>query len=160
MKFPPVELKAGDTLLYFDGSFVDRVIAIKTWSDVGHVEIYAGNGHSYASRNGIGVNVYPLRLDGLRYVLRPNRVFRFELGSIWFEKDAKGQPYNFRDLLQFCLIRTKGKGMICSQFGAEFYKACLYPVFNPMCPSGTIAPAQFLQTPALDWIWCYKWKTG
>jgi len=66
-----VDLRRGDCLLYRPKGFFGWVIATKTWHPVAHVEVYAGNDHSWASRDGLGVNLYPIRMTELAYVLRP-----------------------------------------------------------------------------------------
>lgn len=72
-------VKRGDILLYPPRSFFGRLIAIKTWHKIAHVEIYAGDGQSVASRDGIGVNLYPARLDDVKHVLRPAVLFEWDL---------------------------------------------------------------------------------
>ena len=79
------ELEPGDILLYGGRGLVDRLIQFRTWSDVSHIEIYVGEGRSVASRNGIGVGKYPLRLpEGIRRVYRLKNKFNFP--SFDFEK--------------------------------------------------------------------------
>ena len=159
------ELKLGDVLLYGGWSIPDITIWLKTWSDAQHVEIYTGNGQSIASRPGIGVNLYPLRKDGIRYALRPNQPFDFLAGMAWFNTNAKGQPYAWLDLVEFYppiywLLTKLGflkiKGLICSEFGDLFFQNCVLRLFNPDYPVGAIAPRDYLVTPLLDLVWSWK----
>ena len=94
------ELKPGDVLLYRSRSLVGWAIRFRTWSDVEHVEVYLGEGRSVASRNGIGVGKYPLRIDGLVRVFRPVENPDVIAGLLWFA-DVDGLPYAWTDLLRF-----------------------------------------------------------
>src|SRR5690606_3796554 len=64
-------LKPGDVLVYARSGFFNRLIELKTYSHVSHVELYLGNGKTSASRNGVGVDTYDFDPYGLGYVLRP-----------------------------------------------------------------------------------------
>lgn len=150
------ELLPGDVLLYASRSLVGFSIRFRTWSDVEHIEVYAGDCKSIASRNGIGVNKYLFRAEGLRYVLRPAGLSpeQFAKGVAWF-KTVQGQPYNWGDLLRFYLVDVDTKGMICSQFGAEFFRACEHPLFSPDYPAGSESPRDYQVTRDLKIIWSY-----
>lgn len=153
---PLPELKAGDILLYYSNwSIVDWFIAWRTWSDVAHIEIYRGSGLSFASRNGIGVNIYPFRREGLRYVLRPNDEFDLESALKGFQK-LRGLPYGFWDLLVFFSIKRKTKGLICSQLGDLVLQLGKIIAFSTVYFDGAIAPRDYEITPAARQIW--KWK--
>jgi hypothetical protein len=151
------DLQPGDVLLYGGSDIVSRLIQFRTWSDVSHVEIYAGGLRSIASRNGAGVGQYLFRADGLRYVLRPIAFVpeQFAQGMIWF-KSVDGQPYNWGDLLRFYLINVPTHGFICSQFGAAFFTAAKAPLFSLDYYDGDICPSDFLVTPLLKRIWVYN----
>jgi cell wall-associated NlpC family hydrolase len=151
-----LDLQPGDVLLYGGKDIVSRLIQFRTWSDVSHVEIYAGICMSIASRNGIGVGRYLFRADGLRYVLRPIAFAQqqFAQGMDWF-KTVEGQPYNWGDLFRFYLIDIHTKGFICSQFMAAFFAACKAPLFALDYPMGDICPSDAQVTPLLRVIWTY-----
>jgi len=104
------DLQPGDVLLYGGRGFIDQAIQFRTWSDVSHVEIYAGICMSIASRNGIGVGRYLFRADGLRYVLRPIAFTQqqFAQGMAWFAT-VNRQPYNWGDLLRFIALMCAQK---------------------------------------------------
>lgn len=156
MKLP--ELQIGDHLLYGPHNLFGYVTCIKTWSSVCHIEIYAGGGKSYASRDGIGVNEYPLRVLQLKYVLRPNSHFFFLDGKMWFHTYAKGQQYDWKGLLCFTLAVKQGdpNKMFCSEFAKRFDKHMLLKSFNDKWDADKTAPADFLKSPAFDWIYCAK----
>lgn len=150
------ELKPGDVLLYGGGDLVSRLIQYRTWSDVCHIEIYVGDGRSVASRNGIGVGKYPLRVLGLRYVFRPQLPLDIERGLRWFWT-VNGTPYGWGDLGRFYLLDIPTKGKICSQFGDEFMQACGLPLFNLDYPDGAVCPRDYqtVSSLLLKQIWKY-----
>jgi hypothetical protein len=163
------DLRPGDHLLYDIrspwrdpfGWAVDRIIKIKTWSDVAHIEVVGAivggvDGgpqkiFSWASRSD-GVNEYPFRRDGLQYVLRP-RVW----GSTfdWFIRHAQGQAYDWLGLLCFTLAVKRGAPdrMFCSEFARNLDRAAGCPSFADAWPGDKTAPGSFLMSPAFDTIW-------
>lgn len=138
--------KPGDVLLYFVDGVVDLVIAEKTGKRVGHIEVYIGDGQSLASRNGLGVNQYPLRLDGLICIRRPkNQTFDLAKGIAWFNSTAKGMKYDFKGLLTFTSFVKAGEpgAMFCSEFALNFFRACGYEPFNPSQLAVNTSPRDF-----------------
>ena len=162
MKTPPIELLPGDCLLYkrtplsqgFLGWFFGLVINIKTWSRFSHVEVYAGNSRSCASRDGVGVGLYCLRLNELAEVRRPPAQYSHNLALNWFEK-VEGQKYDWLGLLCFTLAVKQGAKdrMFCSEFATRLYRAGGLEPFNPDDDADLMAPAQLHQTAALTTIW-------
>ncbi len=153
---PPIPLLQGDCLLYnTPWDFVDFLIRVKTWSPVAHVEIYRGNEQSFASRNGIGVNAYPLRLEGLVAVLRPHSVSDWSKAEDWFFRVAQGQKYDWLGLMCFTLAVKRGSQnrMFCSEFSTRFYRQAKTHAFNPHWDADKIAPGNNLMSPAFDWAW-------
>jgi len=150
-------LQPGDILLYGDSSPLSWAIRFRTWSDVSHVEIYAGDLHSLASRRE-GVNQYPMRVDGLRRVMRPAAPFDFTAGLKWFYDQAGGTPYGWLDLWRFYGIDVETKGWICSEFADYFFQNCGLPLFNLDYPEGAVCPRDYeLLAPSLaKEIWSWK----
>lgn len=145
---PPL-LKPGDVLLYNAPSLVDWVIDTKTGSDVAHVEVYFGEGQSLASRNGIGVNAYALRTDGLVYVRRPKTFFDQTTAGQWFET-VRGEGYNFLGLLQFDNIPlNQPNHLFCSAFATLLLRSAGVEVFAPDFPAGKVSPRDFKLSPVL-----------
>lgn len=137
-----LKLRQGDILLYKPKGIFGHLIAVKTWHRISHVEIYAGEYHSFASRDGIGVDCYPVRVDDLAYVLRPRVKLNWIGGLTWFTR-LKGTPYGWWDLLAFVGINGDHRGIVCSPFAAGFLRACGWDVF-PEDPINKVAPFQFL----------------
>lgn len=135
-------LKPGDTLLYRPSGKFGWIIAVKTWHAISHVEVYDGSLQSLASRDGLGVDRYPLRLNDLAYVLRPRVPLNLSKGRAYFDS-LKGTPYGWWDLADFVNLPVDGKGIVCSPFVAGFYRAAGWNVF-PTDPVNKIAPFQFL----------------
>ncbi len=145
-------LYPGDCLLYDSGTLVDRLIKFRTWSNVAHVEIYLGNGVSTASRNGVGVDFYPTRYSGLRYIRRPEGIFDLQ-SARKFAESKKGTPYGWADLGRFYLLKIPGRGLICSQYGDLVWRAGQIIAFAQDYPAGAVSPRDFLVTPLAKTIW-------
>jgi len=159
---PPIPLQPGDTLLYSRSDIFGLITAFKTWSPAVHVEKYEGNNLSLASRNGIGVNRYPLRLEQLCAVLRPKQAIDMEAVRKWFEVPhsplyldggVRHRPYGWLDLLRFYGLRIPTEGWICSQFAALADRAGGLASFAREYYAGTIDPGDFFVSPAYDWAW-------
>lgn len=149
------DLLAGDCLLYKPTSLMGLVIAVKTWHWVSHVEVYDCNGCSFASRDGVGVNRYPARGDGLCAVLRPGPAYDHVVAERWFEGHANGQGYDWLGLLVFTLAVKAGAKdrMFCSEFATRLYRVGGLEPFNPGEDADRIAPFQFLTSPAFRVLW-------
>jgi hypothetical protein len=154
VKFEIDLLQPGDTLLYFSHSLIDWCIALKTWTKVAHVEIYAGNKTSYASRNGIGVNQFSFRPDGLAAVLRDRDIGDWESGVAFFKK-CQGQKYDWKGLLCFTLAVHQGAldKQFCSEFWTRFKRAEQLEPFNKEWDADRVPPSFCLVTPTQTIIW-------
>lgn len=170
----PAILRPGDVLLYRPVGFTihrplgyifGKLIALKTWHNISHVEVFAGSKenwhnlhgqmwHGYASeasRDGLGVDRYPLRLTELAYVLRPTEPqFVWTRGEPWFES-VKGQKYDWFGLTRF--VRTSMKPsntkMFCSTFAIRRLRASgAHPVADTV-DADSIAPGEILDSPTL-----------
>lgn len=171
------KLRPGDCLLYGRtpfktspiGWFFGLIINIKTWSRFCHVEIYAGSGKAFASRDGKGVGLYPFREAQLIKVRRPDpEKYDHERALEWFAH-VDGQKYDFVGLLGFGLNRTKkalqaflriaaASMQFCSEFGDRWYiKAGVY-LFNKEIDPEMIAPAQFDQVPFPQMTTVHGWR--
>ncbi len=141
-------LRPGDCLLYRPTSLFGRLVALKTWHAVSHVEVYAGSGQSFASRDGQGVDLYPLRLDGLRDVLRPVTPFDLAQAAAWFAA-VRGQKYDWWGLFRFFTIgRGKPDRMFCSELATRLYRHSGIEPFQPDEDADLVAPFEFLLSPA------------
>lgn len=149
----PDDLQPGDCLLYKAKGIFGWLISIKTWHAVSHCEVYVGSGLSVASRDGIGVNRYPVRLEGLITVLRPKEPFQIAQAMRWFW-GVQGQKYDWLGLLRFAW-RSKvvpdnlDNRMFCSEFATRFYRAGGLDPFNGG-DADAIAPFQFRLSPVFD----------
>lgn len=149
-------LLPGDCLIYRPSGVFGWLTAVKTWCRcAGHVEGYCGDGVSVASRNGIGVNSYAVRLEGLSRVLRPvcaspdGDRFDFEDALGWFRATACGQKYDWKGLLCFTLAVRQGAAdrMFCSEFLTRWYRAGGFQPFAREWDADEVAPATFLVPP-------------
>lgn len=153
------KIRPGDCLLYAPTGVFGWLITIKTWHAVGHTETYVGQGYSVASRDGIGVNLYPLRESDLIAILRPKPEYKFNLNKAfgWFWAKAKGQKYDWRGLLRFTWGSDYSAGndnnkMFCSEFVLRFYRAGGLDLM-PGEDADAVAPFQFEYNPLLEVIW-------
>ena len=135
-------IQAGDVLLYKPTGIFGRIIALKTWHAISHVEVSLGNGESVASRDGKGVGRYPHRSAQLAHVLRPTLPLNLTTAMAYFDT-VKGQPYGWLDLLAFIGAKIDGPGMVCSPFATAFLRAGGLPIFRSE-EARKIAPFQFL----------------
>lgn len=156
-------LQPGDTLLYrptafsvkrFSGWLFGRLIALKSWHNISHVEVYLGDGQSVASRDGEGVNRYPWRNSELAYVLRPCHSVDLVAGQTWFN-GVRGQGYDWMGLTRFVRtsIRPSQTKMFCSAFWLRFYRACAFNPFAARVDADSIAPGEILDCPNLVTVW-------
>lgn len=175
----PARLEPGDTLLYRPTGFswrrpmgwvFGKLIAAKTWHNISHVEVYAGNAWwqptaahgapfsgraSFASRDGLGVDVYPLRLSELAYVLRPPaRGVDLMAANRWF-LTVQGQGYDWVGLTRFVRtsITQSPTKMFCSAFWLRLYRAGGFNPFSAHVDADSIAPGEILNAPGLTVIW-------
>lgn len=137
-----VPLLPGDVLLYRPVSFFGAIIAMHTWHRVSHVEVYLGHGLSSASRDGLGVNIYPVRLSQLAYVLRPT-VPVDAAALVSYTESWRGTPYGWRQLLDYFGISTSSRGIICSPWATLVLRRAGVNIF-PADDPRYIAPFQFL----------------
>jgi hypothetical protein len=163
MKTLPTLLPS-DVLLYGNNCWQDLVIYIKTYSDVGHVEVYEGDGMSSAAR-AEGVNLYPLRTDGLRYIYRPKTVGDIVAAKAWFYAHAMGDKYWFAGLLGFDWpanhpLKWWAKDMkdkwFCSMYATARLRASGIQPFNPSFPAEKVPPMLFKTSSELHCIYSYE----
>lgn len=132
----------GDVLLYRPASVFGWVIAVKTWHRCTHVEVYAGDAQSWASRDGLGFAKYPIRLSQLGWVLRPTRPLDLAAANRWAALKV-GTPYGWLELLNFVGIPLDGHGMFCSDAIVEYLRRGGWAIF-PEDRTTQVAPFEFL----------------
>lgn len=147
----PDDLRVGDILLYTSSEFTDKVIEVKTGDDVAHIEIYAGNACSWASRNGIGVDHYPFREAGLKYVRRPLG-FDVDAATV-YAGSVLGTPYGWGDIAETVDISNLLPGMDCSHFAAELLEHASCPQFDKNYDKRKITPRDFKLSNQSDQVW-------
>lgn len=147
-------MQPGDLLTYAPSGFFGWLIRAKTWHAVAHVEVFAGDGNSVASRDGKGVGLYPLRTQGLIGIYRPKGAFDVFAAKRWFLK-VNGWPYDWKGIMGFTpMVKGGSKGkMFCSEFATEFYRAGGVEPFAASEPADKIAPFQLEISPTFDRIW-------
>ena len=144
----PQDLRPGDLLLYRSGGLFAWAIRVKTWSDVNHVETYVGTSQAFSARNN-GVNVFPLRLEGLRYVLRPIAPYDHVAAAAWRET-VRGQRYDWKGMLVFFLAAAQSARdrQFCSEACTRDARAGKIVPFADTFDADRVAPGSFLASPA------------
>lgn len=163
MNLNGIELEPGDTLLYATPDPVDWIIEVKTGSGVAHIEKYVGavNGaeSSVASRNGIGVGMYPVRTDGCVAILRPDGRGLLDIaeGLKWFST-VNHEGYDWQGLFNFFKAgdTVTPHALFCSAFAVEFDRACGFDGVHPQFPSNKVSPGDSFKMPGYDWLWVAK----
>lgn len=129
MVLPPdyaLSLLPGDVLLYSGTGPLSRYIRWRTSSRFSHCEVFDGDGHTVASRDGIGVGRYPLRTSQLSLVLRLHDSVPFDLRAARAWADTvMGQGYDFWGLTSFTIAEWQGREnqkQFCSEFGARYFR--------------------------------------
>lgn len=142
-------LQPGDALMYAPSGFFGWAIAIKTYTKIAHISIYAGDGQSWASRDGKGVGLYPFRESKLAYVLRPTVPLDLLEMAKWFET-VDGQGYDWLGIARFIAWGSIGTGnngrQFCSEFACRLFRAGGFDPFAG-ADADAISPAAFLINP-------------
>lgn len=146
--YSPSQLLPGDCLLYRPSGVFGWIIKAKTWHAISHVEVWDGHGQSWASRDGLGVNLYPNRLADIDTVMRPRMPVDLDTARRW-AASMIGTPYGWGDLLEFVNVTHDFKGIVCSPFATEWYRAGGLDPFNGE-DSAKIAPFEFTVTAAFS----------
>ena len=140
-----MDFQPGDCLLYRGTSLMSRLIQIKTWSVISHVEIACGPLCSVASRDGKGVDLYSIRTDGLYAMLRPVAPVNMETAFNWFYATARGQRYDWLGLFRFFTVGQQSMDkQFCSEFAVRFYRAGGFAPFAADYDADLVSPGMFL----------------
>lgn len=146
-------LQRGDCILYSPSSLYGKLIAVKTWHNCSHVELYVGNGQSCASRDGVGVGQYPLRTDHVAYVLRPDGTEQADWPKFWaWFRTVNGQKYDWWGLLRFIFTHEIGHNpnkQFCSEFVVRAYRAMGIDAVSPAEDADAVSPGMLLASPHL-----------
>lgn len=137
-------VEPGDILLYRSEGFIPWLIRVKTWSDISHVETYIGADQSFSARNE-GVGIFPFRLDGLKFVLRPKLKYDPFTAGLW-RKKVVGQKYDWLGFLVFYLAAKQGARdrMFCSEACTRDARAGGIEPFQSDYDADRVAPVHFL----------------
>lgn len=154
-KFKHKDLIPGDILLFDSPGLFSWLIRVKTGGKYSHCEVYVGNSSVWASRNGAGVNSYPLDLTHVTAILRPKGKLDWKGGMHWFYKVAKGQKYDWLGLLNFYIAKMQGREnnkMFCSEFVVRLFRAFGFPLFPFSVDADGVAPSDLPHTNMADMI--------
>jgi hypothetical protein len=147
------KIRPGSILLYSSPSIVDWLI--ERTGPCAHVELFLGNGRSFASRNGLGVNYYDLRKDGL-IAIRSHIGVNVDTWVKWADT-VVGDGYDWRGLEGFLIDRPTNEPHheFCSAvIELGFRKSQYIELHNKLWPWSLITPTDLFKTPNLnnDWL--------
>jgi hypothetical protein len=153
--------RPGDVLLYETSGLTGWLLRTRLASNVTHTECYLGDGRSAASRDGIGVDTYPTRHDGLLVVLRPVVPFRIDLAAAWHET-VIGQGYDWAGLFGTFtwagMVASQGK-QYCSAHTTRFQRAGHVEPFTLDTDAHKVTPPDFCKSPAYRAAWKHPKET-
>ena len=159
---PVYILQPGDVLLYAPSGTFGHLIAMKTWSQVSHVELYMGDGVSWASRDpkrwlpwpaGGGVGYYGLRTDNLIRVRRPSVLPDLDRLE-YFCTTTNGQRYDWWGLMRFFNIGAgKQDRMFCSEAVTRALRFAGVELFDSRKDADAVSPGELDYTMALETVW-------
>lgn len=177
MSAPSLELRSWDVLLYRPSGIFGQLIRVKTGQPISHVEVFvgrallaryapvvlsaldarygAGTEYSWASRDRIGVDFYPVRIDKYTaYQLRPTPIAtdEDERAAMAHGCALRGTPYGWLDLADFFGTGINGPGVVCSPAAASLLRARSVRVFQSI-QARLVTPAMFRSSELLPWIW-------
>lgn len=161
-KSPVPDLRPGDFLFYHAKGWWDVASQLTmrrtAWGYAVHVEVYHRNGLSTASRNGIGVNLYPFRKEQLLSVRRSPISWDYDQAFSWFTHVARGQEYDWLGLLCFTYAVKQGSPhkMFCSEYATRFARHGNLRIIRAQMDADTVSPNALEATPALNDIWRLK----
>lgn len=154
-------MQPGDVLLFRRRGVFNWTIEHATNAPVSHSEVFVGPlerpglAHTAACRNGVGVNFYPLELEGLAVILRPKRPFDLE-AALAYQRSVIGQGYDWSGLWRAFVRNTWGRNSVkqwCSENSTLVQRAGGIEPFAPDCPADMIAPGHFLTSAAYFHLW-------
>jgi hypothetical protein len=133
----------GDVLLYTGAGVFGWWTRWKTWSDVGHTETWLGPNEAAASRSS-GVNLYPVTVERLRWVLRPTGPWEASAARRW-QMGVNGQRYDTLGLLVFYLAKKAGAKdrMFCSEHTTRLARHAGHKPFADCFDADLVAPSLY-----------------
>jgi hypothetical protein len=143
-------LVPGDCLCYSGRGPLSWAIKVKTWSQVSHVEGYAGDGHVVAAR-ATGVRTYHLTDKDLVAVLRPSATMDVPAAMRWFHDHANGQRYDTLGLFRFYTLgRQSMDKQFCSELLTRWYRAGGFHPFAQRYDADLVSPGMFACSPLFE----------
>lgn len=159
-KFIKKLLLPGDILLFDRGGLFSAIIKFKRGEKYSHVEIFDGGDHTWASRNGIGVNYYPLDLNGIAAIYRTRKPLDLVKADAWSET-VEGQGYDWVGLLSFAWAQFQGREngkMFCSEFVTRFCRAGGVNLFSAETDADAVSPGLIPYSEEVFPVWIRKDK--
>jgi hypothetical protein len=157
--WPPVAIQPGDVLIYRGSSLFSRLIRIKTWSEVSHVELANSGASAFASRDGQGVRTYAIDLDPKRLyaVARPCQPLNMERVRL-FHRQCLGQRYDWWAALRYFTWGEQSRDkQNCSEYLTRLIRhGWAYLRLDPFPgrDADLVPPDGYMHNPLVPLVWC------
>jgi hypothetical protein len=140
-------------MLFAGSSLFSFVIKVKTFSPVSHVEVALNPNYALACRDGLGTDLYPLRLRGLYAVRRPTTPMDWGAAMAWFGT-VKGQPYSYWQAMRFFRLGKENvTKTMCSPFATRLYRKGGFHPFAGKYDASLVSPGMFLSAVPFEDVW-------
>jgi len=147
MPIDPTHLRPGMILLYEASSVFGYAISLFSGSRISHVEMYRGDGQSWASRDGLGVGVYPFRSANLALVLESPHPLNLARIAEGFEA-KRGHRYDWATIKKFLTLGftdSRTDAEVCSELITYLLRAGGLPTLFGNKEPEDIKPSDFVE---------------
>ena len=150
---PLPAILAGDVLCYSGTGLFSKLIKIKTWSRISHVELANSGMSTFASRDGKGVATYAFKDKNLAAVLRP--VYSLDMDAVRaFHHKCIGQRYDLWGLFRFFTLGTQSMDkQFCSEYVTRMLRHGGLEPFTVQTDADLVSPGMFLTSPMFTRVW-------
>lgn len=159
---PPVPIEPGDILCYSGSGLFSKLIRLKTWAPqplgISHVEMANSRFSAFASRDGKGVQTYPIDLDPKRLVAVLCTTQPLDMGAVRaFHSQCIGQKYDVWGLFRFFTLGQQSLDkQFCSEYLTRLCRKGGVELFTPETDADLVAPWWVTVSPRA----ALKWKKG
>lgn len=152
------QIEPGDVLGYHGHGIFSSLIRLKTWAPsppgVSHVELANSAVSAFASRDGKGVQTYPIDLSKRLVVIwRP--VHQLDMEAVRrFHVECVGQRYDVWGLFRFFTFGTQSRDkQFCSEYVMRLLRHGGVEPFTPTTDADLVPPWWFGISPVLREQW-------
>lgn len=138
---------------------MSTAIRLKTWAPkplgISHVEMANSGASAFASRDGRGVQTYPIDLDPKRLVAVLRSLFPLDMDEVRrLHAFCVGQAYDWKGLFRFFTWGKQSQDkQFCSEYVMRLARAGGLEPFTQDTDADLVAPCQFMMSPNLCCVW-------